>query len=497
MELSDLKPQNAKILFGLKIRRLRQQKGLSFAELSEMTGMSLSYLNEIEKGKKFPKEDKIKALAEAFNTRPKDLTSAELSPILQPVGKLLRSNFLNELPLDLFGIELNKVVEMISKAPARVGAFISTLLEISRNYAFQEENFYLSALRSFAELHNNYFEDIEKEVDRFCKIHELPKERPLSPEILKELLQREMRYKIEVNGLKAYPEFQELRSIFIAKEKKLLLHPKLNGLEQTFQYGKELGFQFLSLKERAFTSSLIQVNKFEEVLNQSKANYFSVALMIPQAPFIKDLQSFFSRKSWDGETFIGLQKKYGVSAEMFYQRMTNLLPSFFGIDKLFFLRFIHDPQTSHFDIDRELHINSRNRFHANHLLEHYCRHLSGISLLEDMKKVQKDGILVDTMVKAQRSHYNGSEEEYLCLTISRPGNSFRKKNVSVTLGFPINQNLEKKIAFLEDPAIQKKEVSNTCERCPLTDCTERVAAPLAYEQRQKQKQLQKQLENLL
>ncbi|MCH9024924.1 MAG: hypothetical protein IH931_06280, partial [candidate division Zixibacteria bacterium] len=54
-----------------------------------------------------------------------ELISLELADGLAPVGDLLKSNFLNELPLDLFGIELSKVVEIIANAPIRVGAFIS------------------------------------------------------------------------------------------------------------------------------------------------------------------------------------------------------------------------------------------------------------------------------------------------------------------------------------------------------------------------------------
>ena len=62
-----VKHPNDKILFGLKVKQLRVKKGLSFAELSQKTGISVSYLNEIEKGKKYPKRDKIRGLADVLN----------------------------------------------------------------------------------------------------------------------------------------------------------------------------------------------------------------------------------------------------------------------------------------------------------------------------------------------------------------------------------------------------------------------------------------------
>ena len=111
------KGQNNKIILGLKLRQLRFEKGLSFALLAEQTGMSVSYLNEIEKGKKYPKEDKIRLLANALKTTPEELVSDVMPKSLAPIEDLLQSNFLNELPLDLFGIELNKVSKLSPMRP--------------------------------------------------------------------------------------------------------------------------------------------------------------------------------------------------------------------------------------------------------------------------------------------------------------------------------------------------------------------------------------------
>ena len=41
-----------KHILGLKVRDLRMEQDLSFQALSEQTGLSMSYLSEIEKGKK-------------------------------------------------------------------------------------------------------------------------------------------------------------------------------------------------------------------------------------------------------------------------------------------------------------------------------------------------------------------------------------------------------------------------------------------------------------
>ena len=153
--------QSKKIIFGLKMKQLRKGKQFSFSQLSQLSGLSISYLNEIEKGKKYPKEDKIESLAAALDVPIKELTSIELGKKLSPLAELLNSNFLSELPLDLFGLEAGKIIELLAEAPMKVGAFISTLVSISRRYALEQESFYFAALRSYQALHDNFLEEIE------------------------------------------------------------------------------------------------------------------------------------------------------------------------------------------------------------------------------------------------------------------------------------------------------------------------------------------------
>jgi hypothetical protein len=50
-------------------------------------------------------------------------------------------------------------------------------------------------------------------------------------------------------------------------------------------------------------------------------------------------------------------------------------------------------------------------------------------------------------------------------------------NRSVTLGFLLNDKLKNEMKFWNDPNIIARDVNATCERCPLTDCKERVAPP--------------------
>lgn len=490
------KTSSEKIIFGLKVKQLRQKKQLSFSELSEKAGLSVSYLNEIEKGKKFPKEDKIRALAAALNVEYDDLINMELQDSLAPVAALIRSNFLNELPLDLFGIELNKVVEIIANAPKRVGAFISTLLELSRNYSLAEEHFYFGALRSYLEMHNNFFEELETAVENFCRHHGIGEERPIATEFLANILADEYDYEIIDDGLKQYPELTNLRSVFLPDKKRLLLNGRLSQYQRTFELGKEIAFNHLQLKERAYTSSILKARAFEEVLNHSKAIYFSVALHIPRQPFIRRLEAFFKCEKWNGEAFLHIMKQYDATPEMFYHRLTNILPEYFNMKKLFFLRFVHDLKEDHFTMDKELHLNKRHHPHGNGLFEHYCRRWGAISLAQNLHQLQQEGQHVDLITRVQRSRYIGTEDEYLCFTIARPSYPAPDKNVSVTIGLLINKELKNSINFLSNPAIPMRYVNTTCERCPLEDCEERAEQPFMVKKKENIQRIQNRL-NLL
>lgn len=485
------KTANEKIIFGLKVKQLRQELGLSFSDLSKTSGMSLSYLNEIEKGKKFPKQDKVNNLARALGTTSGKLTDGELGRHLAPVTQLLKSNFLNELPLELFGIELNKVAEMVAQAPTRVGAFISTLLELSRSYALREENFYFAALRSYLELHDNYFPELEKEVDNFTSRHALPGYRPLAPRTLASLLEANYGYTIIPDGLDAHPDLKMLRAVYQPKTRKLLMNGELTPVQRGFQFGKELAFNYLRLAERANTSSLLRSRVFEEVLNHSKATYFSVALHIPLQPFIKNVREFFALPTWDPKAFLGLMQRYNATPEMFYHRLTNVLPTFFGLREMFFLRFLHDPRQDEFAIDKELHLHHRHHPHENGLFEHYCRRWVSISLLREMTA---DG--GDIQIDVQRSHYHDTEDEYLCITLARSNYPKVGNNVSVTLGFMVNDKLKETVAWLDDPAITRREVNTTCERCPIENCAERAAEPVIVRKRMQYQRIKSALQEL-
>ena len=162
-----------KRIFGLKLKQIRTENRLSLFGLAKLTGLSKSYLNEIEKGKKYPKRDKIIILSDKLDVPYDHFVSLKLDKNLAPLGEILQSKILKEIPLELFGIKESDLIDIISEAPEKVNAFISTLIDISRDYNLGKENFFLRALRSYQESNHNYFDEIENEVDRFIEAYQV------------------------------------------------------------------------------------------------------------------------------------------------------------------------------------------------------------------------------------------------------------------------------------------------------------------------------------
>ena len=85
---------NLRYIFGFKLKQIRQKKGLGLKELSKLTGLSISYLSEIEKGLKYPKPEKIFALSEALDVSFESLVSIKTDEELNPLKDLINSPFM-------------------------------------------------------------------------------------------------------------------------------------------------------------------------------------------------------------------------------------------------------------------------------------------------------------------------------------------------------------------------------------------------------------------
>jgi hypothetical protein len=483
---SNLNKAHLRLIFGLKLRQVRTEKNMSLQMLADAAQVSVSYLNEIEKGKKYPKAEKIAGIAQALDVSYDWLVSTQMNKQLAPVAKLLESPLLQEFPLDFFGINKAQLIEMLSGAPVKLNAFINTMIEIGRNYGMRVEDFYFSALRSYQEMHDNYFEDIEQAVELFCKQFSLDTNKPVSAEQVIEILTTHYDYQIIEDGLSNQPELQALRSVMIpGKQPRLLLNKNLSKTQRAFILGREAGFQFMNIEERSATTSWVSFDSFDEVVNNFKGSYFSCALFLNKQNLIAALKEFLSEKTFRVEALQQLMDRYVVSPEILLHRLTNILPRFFGINELFFLRFSTQLDSGVYEITKEMHLSGLHNPHPTMVNEHYCRRWVSITILQDLARQVKANAYTQSLCKIQRSRYIGTEKEYLIVSFAKPIVFGSEKHNSVSIGLLITDQLKKKVKFWNDPQIPIRMVGETCERCTATDCKERIEKPLYISQQQR------------
>ncbi len=467
-----------RLIFGLKLKQMRTDKNLSLFGLAKITGLSKSYLNEIEKGKKYPKRDKILLLAEALETNYDNLVSLKLDKNLAPIGEILQSNILKEIPLDLFGIKESDLIDIIAEAPLKVNAFISTIFEIAKHYNLTKESFFLAALRSYQEANNNFFEDIENQVEKFAKAYSIDLSKRLSVKELEEILTEEYGYVINNEELSEHKELINLRSVFVPTSKTLLVSSETDESQRLFIYAKEIAYNYLNITDRLYTFSWIKFERFDQVLNNFLASYFAGALLIPRKSLVENLKVFFEKPTFDPIAFQKLIASYTDSPETFYQRLTNILPKDFNIKNLFFLRFGYKPERDDIKLTKELHITNLLEPHANESNEHYCRRWISLQTIREIPNTDTEHLF-----DAQVSFYEHSGVEYFTIS-SATKDPFRKGYYrSIGFGIMITPNSSSKIAFLKEESIKKRQVGVTCESCRITDCKERVAPPKTVERK--------------
>lgn len=474
--------KNLKFIFGLKLGQMRRQAGKSLKELSEMSGISPSYLNEIEKGKKYPKADKIIALSNALDTPYDEMVSLKLKDELNPLADLLKSDALQEIPFELFGLNIADIMELMSGAPLKFSALIDTFIKIARSYDMRVEHLLFAAMRSYQEMNNNHFKDIEERVERFVSGHSEFKYKKISQSALAGYLIKTFGYEIIEEPFTEEQGLAGVRSAYVPGTKpKLILNSGLTEPQKNFILAKEIGYVTLQPGKRDSETTLMDSPSFDTLLSNFKSSYFAGALLMKRRAMVDELKLFFRKESWDGQALLDIMERFNATPEMFFYRLTQILPEYFGLNQIYFLRFHHHLPSDNFKLTKELHFSRLHQPHGVGLNEHYCRRwitLIMLNKLSENRKISRQNRLV---TGAQKSTFYQTDNEYFCISIARPLMLTRDTDSCVTIGFVMGEKFKRKVRFWDDPAVESLVVNKTCERCGILDCKERVAEPAIYQ----------------
>ena len=393
--------------------------------------------------------------------------------------------------MEVFGIKESNLIDIVANAPAKVNAFISTIIKIAQYYNFSRESFYLASVRSFQEANKNYFEDLEQSVLKFAKAYQIDLNQKITSKDLEDILTEEFGYNIKNDELGKYEILGNLRSVFVPQTKTLLLTNEIDEAQRTFIYAKELANNFLEINERLYTFPWIKFDTFDQVLNNFYASYFAGALIIPKAKIKTRLTEIFEKDTFDNSLFLETIDAFNASPESFYQRLTNILPKAFNIQNLFFLRFTHQANSNKFHLKKELHLSHQHSPRANETNEHYCRRWVSLNLLEKIGKSKKEHEF-----DMQISDFENDDVKYLVMS-SATKDPFRDNHYrSISVGLLINKQLQRKLSFLDDSKIKNQNVGVTCELCAIENCKVRQVPPTILDKLARNKKIENIVEDL-
>jgi transcriptional regulator with XRE-family HTH domain len=469
----ELNQDSLKFIFGLKMSNLRKDRCLSLKELAESSGLSASYLNEIENGKKYPKPEKIVAIAKALNVPYEELIADSLSNELSRLSSLLKNSPLSGLPLDLFGISSQTLFQFIAKDPKAFTALTGTFVELARIFNIQVEDVYLAVLRSYLHLNRNYFPEIEEQVEHFRRKYQIPHLDPAKhKEDLKSILLSAFHMEVLEADFNNFPKPVRGLYFFVQQSPycRIYINKHIGSRQKIFVLAREIGYQFLGLKTRFMTSVTDHPENYSQLYNLFAASYFASALIIPKQKLVEETSDFFKRKVWDNTQFSDWVHSYAGTRRSFFHRLSQLLPEFFNLENIFYFRFNYQPGSDNFRVVKELHLSELQVPHRLKGIEHYCRRWIATSLLQELSTSGES-----FRAGIQRAQFMGTEREYLCISMAYPLNLDPKSKEGITLGILIDEKVKDLVGFLDDENIPKTVVSRFCEWCDISNCKERVA----------------------
>ena len=489
------------IVFGMKVRQARTEAGLTLTEFATRCELSPSYVTEIEKGRKYPRADKIMKMADVLGRDYDDLVSIKLAPSLSHLESALSSSIVRRFPFEEFGFEAEYLVNLMTRQPDRASALLHALLGIGRRYDLKEADFLLAALRSYQEIYENYFPDVEEAAlaftAEFGPKYGFPAEPPIQLDTLARILREEYGYQIDEQHIADMPPLAMYRSVMVkGKPPWLLVNRALNGRQIKFLLARELGYLYLGYKARSFTSPPDRTGSFDKLLNDFKAAYFGGVLLMPRTAMLADLQQFFDQSTWQPQPLLDMLNRYEITPEMLLYRFSELIPQFFGL-RLHFLRF-HDADGG-YKLIKQLSMNQVLVPSGIGLHEHFCRRWLSVRLLREMGQTDAPQTSEEPpLVGAQLSQFLDSGDQFLSLGFARPLATQPDVNSSVVVGFPVDENLKRAVGFLDDPALFQDTINETCERCPLTaeQCRVRGAEPTYLQEQEAERERQQAMSDL-
>ena len=460
LNVADLKKKNLKI--GPKIKAFRRQLGIQANKLSEQIGISASYLNLIESGKRNVDSNLIIKICSELRINVSDLTSKSDLNLENDISELLSDEIFEDL--DILGPEVKDLVASnpkIAKALIKLGdnfkqkdhdivnkvENISGKIIDSRRAAFPGE-----VIADFLQENKNYFPKLEEFAnDIFQEVKQNNRTRYIA---LCEFLKR--KYGVQVKDV-IPEEGKPFSKIYKEKEKVLLLSDyisletkKLYAAAQIAHIGAKDQINFY-LSNFKFPS-----NEAKELSRIALLNYCGAAILMPYKLFHKECKNL----KYDLEL---LQNTFATSFEQVAHRVTCLQdPKLPGIP-FHFLR-----------VDVAGNISKRLSLSGIEI----PRYGGACPRWNVYSAFSRPGVIQAAVSKMS----NG--EKYVCIarTVEKGVGRYGQKKSMLSIGLGCEAKYAKDFIYTENLDLNDKKselpIGVSCRTCDRLDCSQRAFPPL-------------------
>ena len=458
-----------KLFVGARVRRLREQHGLSQTALAERLSISLSYVSQIEGNQRPVTASVLLKLAEAFGGDVSQFAEDTDKRLLGELDCALQDRTLRGAP-----VPAAQLARMIEQSPELVDAF---LLLYQRHQRMQED--YAGAIDRFYGEHgdagrpglmgpvpheevrdqfnrrNNYIDRLDHLAERLARDAGLAPGARAEP--LRELMRRECRVEVVIDDdLRGRGADDTALRRYEPGRRRLWVPAHLSDAQQAFQ----IATQYALLAQRDAIEAEVREGGYsdpaaEGLARHGLAHYFAGATLLPYEQMLKAARE----SRYDIER---LQRHFHVGFETVCHRLSTLQrPGLRGVP-FYFVR-----------IDQAGNISKR----QSATVFHFSRHGGACPLWHVYEAFAQPGRILTQVAEMP----DGARFFGIARTIERGGGGFesRRKSFAIGLGCELSHARELVYADGLDVAAPRAVVpiGPGCRVCPRTDCVQRAFPP--------------------
>jgi len=312
-----------KTFMGVRLRKLRAERGISQIAMAQLLGLSPSYLNQLEQNQRPLTVGVLLKVSRALGVDVQQFSEDEETRLVAGMQEALADNPGGE------AVALPELREIAAQMPA-VGRALLALHRRNLDAVQRLEEIALrlgddraelapmrpmafERVRDFFFTHQNHFDAVDRAAEALAT-EARAQGGPLTDWLVQRLAQR--------HGVRAVPSPDDMdarQRSYDPGSKVLRLSPAL----EKGQLGFQLGTQLALLEHSALLDALVDTPELQQdpqartLARIGLANYFAGALLLPYAPFLKAAEAL----RYDIDR---LSRRFGVGFETICHRLSTL-----------------------------------------------------------------------------------------------------------------------------------------------------------------------------